>query len=173
MNKIGKVIVKEFLDWIKAIGLAIIIVYFVQKFIFINLTIPSLSMYPTLQVGDRCISTRLSYLFSEIERGDVIIFTPPFESDCLYVKRVIGLPGETIEGKDGMIYINGNLIPDYSAVIMNEDFGPFVIPEDSYFMMGDNRNNSYDSRFWDNHFVTKEAIYGRVLFKYYPEFKLL
>ena len=86
----------------------------------------------------------------------------------------MGLPGEKIEGVDGMIYINGKpLSEDYIREQINEDFGPYVVPEESWFVMGDNRNNSLDSRYWEDKFVERDEIVGRAEIEYYPEFKKL
>ena len=88
-----------------------------------------------------------------------------------YVKRVIGLPGETVEVKDGKVYINGSDTPldePYLPEPMEGSYGPYEVPEGCYFMMGDNRNNSLDARFWDNKFVAKNKIVAKVLFCYYP-----
>jgi signal peptidase I len=133
------------------------------------------SMENTIMVGDDVITNRLSYVFGEPKRGDIVAFKFPDNEEEDYIKRIIGLPGETIEGKeeDGLVYIDG--VPLEEAYVMdkiNEDFGPFVVPEDSYFMMGDNRLISEDSRDWDNKFVKKDKIYGKAMFKY-PNFKFL
>ena len=124
--------------------------------------------------GSRIIINRLAYLSEDPQRGDIIAFYFPDDGESLYLKRIVGLPGEKIEGVDGMIYINGKpLSEDYIREQTNEDFGPYVVPEDSWFVMGDNRNNSLDSRYWEDKFVERDEIVGRAEIEYYPEFKKL
>jgi signal peptidase I len=90
-----------------------------------------------------------------------------------YVKRVIGLPGETIEGIDGYVYINGEKIEEtYVKSLLEENFGPYTIPENCYFMMGDNRSMSFDSRLWENKYVSIDKIVGKAMFKYLSDFMI-
>ena len=100
-------------------------------------------------------------------------FYYPDDGETLYLKRIIGLPGETIKGVDGKVYINGNEIEDYTSNVFRDDFGPYTIPNDCYFMMGDNRSNSWDSRYWDNKYVSESEIIGKAEIEYYPEIKVL
>ena len=130
-------------------------------------------MEHTIEPGDNLFGFRLAYLNSEPERGDIIIFKFPDDESEKYVKRVIGLPGEKIRITDGKVYINDSAEPlqeDYLKEEWIRATGPyeFEIPEGSYFVMGDNRNNSYDSRYWQHTFVTKDEIIGEALFIYYP-----
>lgn len=160
---------------LKVAVISIIIAYILVNFIIVNAIVPSGSMENTLNIGDRIIADRNLYKISGIQRGDIIIFNPPdSESNKIYyVKRVIGLPGETIEGKDGYVYINGEKLEEnYVKEKLSSDFGPYTIPEDSYFMMGDNRNNSNDSRYWDNKFVSSSKITGKVVFRYVGGFTI-
>ena len=122
---------------------------------------------------DRLIGFRFAYWFEEPQRGDIILFEYPVDETQIYIKRVIGLPGETVEIRDGHIYIDGSEKPleeDYlkETWIWENDGYTFEVPEGCYFMMGDNRNNSLDARFWDNKFVAKNKIVAKVLFCYYP-----
>ena len=124
-----------------------------------------------LSGGAMVIGSRLSYIKDDPERGDIVIFRYPDNEKVYYVKRVIGLPGETVEVKDGKVYINGSDTPldePYLPEPMEGSYGPYEVPEGCYFMMGDNRNNSLDARFWDNKFVAKNKIVAKVLFCYYP-----
>ena len=110
---------------------------------------------------------RQAYLFSDPKRGDIIVFPFPDDEKVDFIKRIIGLPGETIEGKNGYVYINGKkLVEKYVTSLLDEDFGPYTVPKDSYFMMGDNRSISDDARYWDNKFVKRSKIMGKALFKY-------
>ena len=145
-------------------------------FILIHAYFPSESMESTLMTGDRVIGNRLAYKFgNDPERFDVVIFYAPDEENTLYVKRVIGLPDETVTIKDGKVYINGDSTPlDDSFVneeMDEEDEMTFHVPEGCYFMMGDNRNHSYDSRRWDNPYVNKDKIVAKVCFRYWKGFK--
>jgi len=130
-------------------------------------------MEPNLHEGQRIIISKIVYWFHEPERGDIIVFPNPNNPDEEYIKRIIGLPGETVEIKDGVVYIHqtdGNtLILDESEYIddpTNEDYSSDVIPEDEYFVMGDNRNNSYDSRRgWT---VPRDEIVGKAWLSIWP-----
>ncbi len=162
----------EIASWIKTIILAAAIALFINFVVIVNAYVPTGSMENTVMAGDRVVALRLSYVFGEPERGDVAIFKYPDdpEQKVLYVKRIIGMPGDTVEVKDGGVYINGELLEeDYTREITEGNYGPYEVPEGCYFMMGDNRNNSLDSRFWENKFVEEDAILGKVLFKYYKK----
>ena len=139
--------------------------------------VPSASMEPALNVGDKYLVDQWAYKHKDPERYDIIIFLKDIgtQSD-MYGKRIIGLPGEILEIRKGKIYINNNKYPiedPYADFPRQEYLGPFRIPEDSYFVMGDNRQNSYDSRYWDDKFVKKETILGRAELVYYPRIKFL
>ncbi len=152
------------------IVLAIIIALLIKSFIIDSRYIPSSSMYPTLKIDDRLLVNKLSYIFSEPERKDVIILTPPEEvhSKYDYVKRIIGLPGETVEIKDGKVYIdNEPLEENYIAEKPNYHFGPKKIPSDFVLVLGDNRNKSFDGHLW-HQWLSIESIKGKVFFRYWP-----
>ena len=127
-------------------------------------------MESTIMKGDHLIGLRLAYQFSKPERGDVVIFPFPDNTNVNYVKRIIGMPGETVEIYDGNVYIDGERLDEsgYLTVTTEGECGPFVVPEGSYFMMGDNRNYSLDSRYWENKFVKEDDIIAKVMFRYYP-----
>ena len=169
----GRRLAKEFCSYLIIIASALFVAVAINKFVIINAHIPSTSMVPTLKVDDRLIGLRLAYLFSEPERGDVVIFEHSFsegtEKETL-VKRIIGIPGDEILIDSGGVYVNGErLSEDYLAAPMNVlSASEFTVPENSYFVMGDNRNVSYDSRMWQNTYVTRDEIIARALFKYYP-----
>lgn len=166
---------KEILSWVQTIVLAIIIALFINNFLIVNASVPTGSMENIIMPKDRIVAFRLAYLFDEPQRGDIVVFKFPDDESVLYVKRVIGLPGEKVEIKNGGVYINGNLLeedyikePMYTNMRWPEDKAYYEVPEDAYFMMGDNRNYSEDSRFWQNTFVYKEKMLGKVFVKYYP-----
>ncbi|HIT73476.1 signal peptidase I [Tyzzerella sp. An114] len=168
----------EIFSWIKTILFAVVLAVFINMFVIVNATVPTGSMETTIMPNDRIVALRLSYLFGEPERGDVAVFKYPDDptGETLYVKRVIGLPGETVEIKDGAVYINGELnesVDEHIKETYIGDYGPYEVPEGCYFMMGDNRNNSLDSRFWENKFVEEDDVLGKVMFKYFPGFKII
>jgi signal peptidase I len=160
-------IVKEIISWIVVIAVAFGLVTFINKVVILRVEVPSGSMENTIMTGDKVITLRLAYAFHNPKRGDVIVFPFPDNEEVDYIKRIIGLPGETVEGKEGYVYINGKkLIEDYVTSMIDDDFGPYVVPEDSYFMMGDNRDISEDSRYWNNKFVKRSKIIGKAELKY-------
>lgn len=160
-------VVKEILSWILVIAIAFGLATFINKVIILKVEVPSGSMEKTIMIGDKIITSRLAYVFSEPKRGDIIVFPFPDDESVDYIKRIIGLPGEKVEGRDGYVYINDKkLTESYVTGLLDNDFGPYVVPGDSYFMMGDNRGISEDSRYWDNKFVKRSKIMGKALFKY-------
>ncbi len=188
---------KEIFSYIKLIIGAILIAFLLTHFVIVNAIIPSGSMENTIMTHSRVIGSRLSYLSSDPQRGDIVIFKYPVDEDILYIKRVIGLPGETVEIRDGKIYING------SQEALEEDYLPeewtycndgyyFQVPEGSYLMLGDNRNVSLDARFWSEEalkagmastseealsytYVAKDKILAKAFLVYWPlsDIKLL
>lgn len=167
---------KEIFSWVKTIGGAIILAWIITTFIIVNAVVPTGSMKNTIMPDDRLVAFRLSYLFSEPERFDIVVFKYPDNEDILYVKRIIGLPGETVDIRDGKVYINNSEEPLDDSFIREEmisEDGTYEVPENSYFMLGDNRNDSQDSRFWENKFVWEDKILGKVIFKYYPSIEWL
>ena len=171
---------KEFLDFLIPIVIAIIIAIVLKSVVFANAVVPTGSMLNTIQLKDRVIASRLAYKNDEPQRNDIILFYYPDDPkrQTVYVKRIIGLPGETVEMVNGVVYItktDGEIVQLKEDFVTVEepigDYGPYVVPENSYFMLGDNRNKSKDSRFWQNQFVNKEDIIGKVLFKYYPKYE--
>ena len=166
----------EIIDIIKTIVIAIVVAFIITNFIIVNAIVPTGSMKNTIMPNDRLIAFRLSYLFSEPKRNDIVVFKAPDDESTLYVKRIIGLPGETVNIIDGKVYINDSKEPLNDSYIMEDmlgSFGPYTVPEDSYFMLGDNRNDSQDSRYWEHTFLPDENILGKVLFKYYPKIEPL
>ena len=163
----------ELVSWIMYFAVAIIIALFLKTFVIINATVPTGSMENTIMTNDCIMGFRLAYTISEPKRGDIIIFKYPDDETQKYVKRIIGLPGDNIYIENGEIYINGSVTP-YQESYLKEEWvianGPyeFQVPEDSYLVLGDNRNNSLDARYWTNKYVTKDKIIGKALFVYFP-----
>ncbi len=167
---------KELWEYIKMIIFVVVVVLIVNNFLLINARVPSESMEKTIMTGDRFFGNRLAYLFDDPERFDIVVFKYPDDESQLFVKRVIGLPGETVEIKDGKVYINGSETPlddSFTPEPPTGDYGPYVVPDGSYFMLGDNRNHSGDSRFWKQPYVEKEKIVGKAIFRYFPGVKIL
>lgn len=164
---------KEVLSWCLTLVLAIVVALLLKRFVIINATVPTGSMEHTIEPGDDLLGLRFVYQFSNPRRGDIIIFDFPDNKSEKYVKRVIGLPGEKIEIKDGQIYINDSKNP-LTETYLKEEWvratGPyeFEVPEDCYLVLGDNRNDSYDARYWTNTYVTKDDIVGKAYIIYYP-----
>lgn len=164
----------EILDWSRVILTALAIAFIANHTLIANAQIPTGSMENTIMPGSRVIINRLAYVKEEPERGDIISFYFPDDGKTLFIKRIIGLPGETVWGKDGNVYIDGKVLKEgYLKEEMEGSFEPFVVPEEAFFVMGDNRNNSLDSRYWEDHFVEKDEIVGRAELEYYPEVKSL
>lgn len=165
----------ELISWITTILVALILALGINNFLIVNAKVPTGSMENTIMPKDRIIANRLAYITSDPERGDIVVFKYPDDETVLYVKRIIGLPGDKVEVIDGKVYINDSKEPlqeDYLKEEMYGTYGPYYVPENCYFMMGDNRNDSLDSRFWENTFVQREKILGKVFFKYYKGFKI-
>lgn len=165
--------IREIISWVLYFAVAIIAAILIKNYLIINANVPTGSMQNTIQPGDRLIGNRLAYINSEPERGDIVIFSYPDNENETYVKRIIGLPGETITIEDAKIYINGSTKPldePYLKEEWVEETGPYVfeVPEGSYFVLGDNRNNSWDARYWTNTYVSKEKILGEAIFTYWP-----
>lgn len=171
---------EEEIDWkselksiLYTIVVTVIFVFLLKTYIVINATVPTGSMENTILPGDNIMGLRVSYVFEEPERGDVIFFYFPDDESQKYVKRIIGLPGEKVTISDAKIYINDSEIPLEEPYLKEEwivGIGPyeFYVPENSYFVLGDNRNASADARYWQNPYVAKEKIIGKAIFTYYP-----
>jgi len=166
--------VKEIRNFIKEMA-GIIIIAFVlamvlRTFVIEGRIIPSGSMLDTIKLQDRVMVLKFVYWFKEPTRGDIIVFKPPEgigQKDDL-IKRLIALPGEKVAVKDGVVYINDRPLKEpYLKEKPNYEFGPVTVPTDSYFMMGDNRNSSYDSHLW-NTWLTRDHIKGKAFVIYWP-----
>lgn len=188
-------IIEEAISWIKSFVLMFAVALFLTQFIIINAVIPSGSMEDTIMTHDRLIGTRFSYWFSEPARGDIVIFHYPVDEKKIYIKRIIGLPGETVRIEDGNIYIDDAQEPLQEGYlkeeweVLNSGF-EFHVPEGSYLMLGDNRNWSEDARYWAENavfeelaetieeaepymYVRKEKILGKAVFTYFRKFRIL
>ncbi|MBC9785550.1 signal peptidase I [Heliobacterium chlorum] len=164
-TKIKKIIV----EYVGPVMFALILSLFIRTYIAEAYWIPSESMVPTLNVNDHLIVEKVTEKIVGFERGDIIVFKAPpqLAKDENLIKRVIGLPGDTVEIHNGKLYINNEVLDEpYVKVKMLQDFKPFTVPENSLFVLGDNRNNSYDSRYWG--VVPQETVIGKAVARYYP-----
>ena len=157
-----------FNDVLESVLIAVVLAFLIRMFVFQPFYIPSSSMEPTLMPNDRIIVNKFIYRFREPARGDVIVFKYPLDPQRDFIKRLIGLPGETVEIKNSVLYINGaeveeSYLPESSFF---NDYGPIKVEAGHYFMMGDNRNNSEDSRVWG--LLPKENIVGKAILVYWP-----
>jgi len=173
---------------VEAIVIAIILALFIRTFVVQAFKIPSGSMKPTLQIGDHILVNKFIYgvkipyigktiiPYKNPDHGDIIVFRYPEDPDKDFIKRVIGIPGDTIKIKNKKVFVNNVPILHDSGVHSDsrilsgqinqrDNFGPVTVPVDSYFVMGDNRDNSYDSRFWG--FVGQRAIKGNAFIIYW------
>ena len=167
---------KEIFSYLKiiliAVGAAIVLV----TCIIINAKVPSGSMEDTIHEGDRLIGLRVAYLFSSPKRGDIVIFKYPDDESKKFIKRVIGTPGDTVSFTDGDVYVNGEKLDEpylkEQHVTVSPNAESYTVPEGCYFMLGDNRNNSKDSRYWSQPFVEKKKILAKALFRYYGTYEV-
>lgn len=159
-------------EWGILIVAALVIAIVIRTFVFQAFYIPSESMVPTLKVGDRVLVNKLSYRLHDPRRGDIIVFKAPKGAATAeikdLVKRVVGLPGETIEGKDGLIYIDGKPLsePYLPDDVKSRELPAEKVPPDSYFMLGDNRQYSKDSTFFGP--IKRDQLIGRVFMRIWP-----
>lgn len=222
---------KSTIDFLLPIIIAVIIALLLKTFVFANAIVPTGSMTSTINAKDRIIASRLAYIKNDPQRYDIIIFKFPDDESTAYVKRIIGLPGETVSISNGVAYItdkNGQSYQTEQSFLSYDtprgDFGPYYIPEkgeaitkdengycfaengmevgtegfvekycekdkdgnfvkdengnyimaeNCYFCLGDNRNNSADSRYWQYKYVAKSKIIGQAKFRYYPKISTL
>jgi signal peptidase I len=158
-------------EWIGLVVLALVIALLIKTFLFQAFFIPSESMVPTLQVHDRVLVNKLSYKLHPVHRGDIVVFKAPEGSDPGIddlVKRVIGLPGESVSARGGHVYIDNKELPEtyLPKGTITTNFSPVTLAPDHYWVMGDNRGNSKDSRVFGP--ITKNHIVGRVFFRIWP-----
>lgn len=186
-------------EYTEAIIVAMLLAFAIRVFIVQAFKIPSGSMIPTLQIGDHILVSKLSYgiqwpgdcrfkmalppmtcyttknlvVFGPPQRADVIVFRYPEDEEKDFIKRIVGIPGDSVQIRNKVVYVNGAVVPDQAytqrvdpgiidgAINPRDNYGPVTVPEHSYFVMGDNRDQSLDSRFWG--YVREEKIRGRAL----------
>jgi signal peptidase I len=160
------------LETVKTLAMAAVLAFGIRTFVAEARYIPSSSMENTLEINDRLLIEKISYHFRQPSRGDIVVFSPTEKlreqnfKDA-FIKRVIGLPGETVEVKGGRVYVNNQPLREkYIKESPQYDYGPVIVPNDQYLVLGDNRNNSYDSHYWG--FVPQDNIIGRAAVRFWP-----
>ncbi|MEB3177976.1 MAG: signal peptidase I [Nostocaceae cyanobacterium] len=156
------------------VAIALCLAFLIRTFVAEPRYIPSDSMVPTLHTGDRLVIEKVSYRLNSPKTGDIIVFEPPaslqrlgYPKDQAFIKRIIAEPGQTVSIVNGTVYLNGQPLPeDYIAEPPRLPLEPQKVPADQYFVMGDNRNDSNDSRFWG--FLPRQNIIGRAVFRFWP-----
>jgi signal peptidase I len=166
-------LIAELKSWIRDILLAVAIAVFIVIFVIQPVKVEGTSMQPRLVDQERIFVNRFIYRFEEIQRGDVVVFWYPRDTNKSFIKRVVGVPGDVVEIRRGLLHVNGARIeepylkPEFRD---HESFARSVVPPDHYFVLGDHRNSSNDSRMWG--FVPLRLIYGKAIFRYWPVSRL-
>lgn len=168
-----KGLISTILGWILYIGVIVGLTYLIITYVGQRTMVSGDSMETTLSNGDNLIVDKISYRFRDPERFDIIVFPYKYEDNTYYIKRIIGMPGETIHIMDGYVYINGELLESdiYGNELMeyaNIASTPIDLGEDEYFVLGDNRNHSSDSRDPSVGVLTREDLIGRAWVRIYP-----
>jgi len=172
MSSLGE----EAKDWIASILIAVVVAFCIRTFIVEPYLVEGPSMRPTLKNHERLIVNKFIYRFRAPERGEVLVFSYPKDTSRDFIKRVIAVPGDTIEIRDGKVYLNNQLQNEtYILEAMRGSYPPSTVPEGHVFVMGDNRNNSEDSRFQDVGFVPFDLLKGKASLVFWPldEFRTL
>jgi len=166
----------EIKEWSRSLLWGAIFVYFFTGFVYKAYKVEGTSMQPLLQNDERIFVNRLLYRVDDINRGDVVVFYYPADPKDFFIKRVLGLPGETVEVRRGVVYVNGTKLDDHfvpSYFKSHDNVRKMIIPSGHYFVSGDHRNRSYDSRAWSNEkdkspFVPEKYVMGKATFRYWP-----
>ena len=167
-------IVKEILGWVLYIAIIIGATYLIVNYVGQRTRVIGSSMEATLHEGDNLIVDKISYRFRDPERFEIIVFPFKYKENTFYIKRIIGLPGETVQIIDGEVYIDGEVLNEsYGLEKIDEDrkgiaAKPITLGEDEYFVLGDNRNNSSDSRDQSVGLLKKEDMMGRAWIRIWP-----
>ena len=165
MSSLGE----EIKDWVVAILIALVLSFIIRYFIVELYLVDGPSMRPTLQSAERLVVNKFIYRFRPPERGEILVFRYPKDPSRDFIKRVIAIPGDTIEIKDGRVFVNQQLMNEpYILSKTRGDYPLTTVPEGHIFVMGDNRNNSEDSRFADVGFVPYELIKGKAVLVFWP-----
>lgn len=159
----------EVREYIESFGVAVALALFIIIFVAQSFLVQGESMVPTLDDGERLLVDKVSYRFRPPRRGEIIVFGYPKDPRRKFIKRVIGIPGDTVEIRDRRLVVNGEPVEEgYIRGTMFQPYGPVTVPPGAVWVLGDNRNNSEDSRFPDVGFVPLKSIVGRAVFIYWP-----
>lgn len=160
---------EEIKDWVVSILIAVVLAFFIRYFIVELYMVEGPSMRPTLVNSERLVVNKFIYRFKQPERGEILVFKYPRDQSRDFIKRVIAIPGDTIEVKDGRVFVNGQLLNENYILERTKGSYPLsTVPEGHIFVMGDNRNNSEDSRFKDVGFVPYSLIKGKAVMVFWP-----
>lgn len=167
-----KGILRELLGWLVVIIIAVGASYLVITFVGQRTQVSGQSMETTLSDGDQLIVDKISYRFRDPKRYDIVVFPYHYEKNTYYIKRIIGMPGETVQIVDGLVYINGQPLNEHYGNEIIENPGiveePITLGADEYFVMGDNRNNSQDSRNTNVGLIHRDELLGRAWVRIWP-----
>jgi len=160
---------KELKEWMQAIIAAVVLALLIRTFLFEIITVDGSSMLPTLHDRERVFVSKIGYIIGQPEHGDIVIFKTPEDNHTKYVKRIIGLPGDRVRVENGVVYVNDEaLVEPYIQEPPVNDYTEVTVPEGSFFVLGDNRNDSKDSRDFRVGFVPKENLIGRAILRIWP-----
>ena len=165
MSSLGE----EVKDWLISIVVAVVLAFLIRQFVVELYIVDGPSMRPTLQSQQRLVVNKFIYRFRAPEKGEILVFQYPRDPSRDFIKRVIGVPGDTVEIKDGRVLVNDQVLSeDYILEKTRGDYPKSTVPEGTVFVMGDNRNNSEDSRFADVGFVPDALIKGKAVLVFWP-----
>ena len=165
MSSLGE----EAKDWIISIVVAVVLAFLIRQFVVELYIVDGPSMRPTLQSQQRLVVNKFIYRFRELEKGEILVFQYPRDTSRDFIKRVIAVPGDTVEIKDGRVLVNDQVLSeDYILEKTRGDYPKSTVPQGTVFVMGDNRNNSEDSRFADVGFVPDALIKGKAVLVFWP-----
>jgi signal peptidase I len=159
----------ETLYWLRDLILSVLLAFIVIVFLYQPVQVEGTSMMPRLENHERIFINKFLYRFRPIERGDVVVFSYPLDMSKSYIKRVIGLPGDVVSIRDGHVLVNGKPLPEPYVppnYLNDQSYAPVVVGRDNYFVLGDHRSSSSDSREWGT--VDRKLIYGKAVFVYWP-----
>ena len=167
----GRSATRATLYWFRDLSLSVLIAIVVILFLYQPVKVEGTSMTPSLQDDERIFINKFVYRFgiSDVGRGDTVVFLYPYDVSKSYIKRVIAIPGDTVEIKDGTVFVNDKQIPEPYVAAYNRDQmtrPKETVPPDDYFVLGDHRSSSNDSRSWG--YVPRQYIYGKAVFVYWP-----